>query len=76
MAISACSNCSSKRLYKSRKPVSPGGGDGGTFLPGLGTFWVPPKVDVVICQDCGLTRLFASQESLEKLTTSSKWMRV
>jgi DNA-directed RNA polymerase subunit RPC12/RpoP len=75
MAIAACSNCQSKRLFKTRKPVSAGGGEGPNVLPGLGTFWSAAKVDVVVCQDCGLMRYFAPREALEKLQKSPKWQR-
>ena len=77
MAISACPNCSSKRLFRAKKPVSSGGGYAPDYLPGLGRNLVlSGRFDVVVCQDCGLTRLFASQDDRNKLAESPKWERV
>ncbi len=76
MAISACPNCGGKHLYKSKKGVSAGGGYAPNYLPGLGSFWSAEHFDIVLCNDCGLTRFFASTEARAKLSTSTKWERV
>ncbi|HEX6557934.1 MAG TPA: hypothetical protein VF021_00685 [Longimicrobiales bacterium] len=76
MAISACPNCGSKRLFKNRKPVSAGGGYAPDYLNGLGSFFSPAKFEIVVCQDCGLTRYFAVREALAKLQTSTKWQQI
>jgi DNA-directed RNA polymerase subunit RPC12/RpoP len=75
MAISACPNCESARLYKTKRPVSSGGGYAPDLLPGLGRFWSSEKLDVVVCQDCGLMRLFARTEARARLQSSPKWQR-
>ena len=75
MIVSPCSNCSGDNLYRS-KPVSAAGGYGPNLLPGLGTFWVAANFEIVVCGDCGLTRLFASGEALQKLPQSKKWTRI
>jgi DNA-directed RNA polymerase subunit RPC12/RpoP len=76
MAIQACSNCQGKRLFKTKKPVSSGGGYAPDVLPGLSTMWKSGKLDVVVCQDCGLVRSFARPEAIEKLEESPKWQRI
>lgn len=75
-AVSACPNCTGKRLFRTVKPVSAGGGYAPNYLPGLGTYWKAEKLDLVICQDCGLTRFFASDTARGRLATSDKWRRV
>ena len=77
MAFSACSNCSSKRLFRFKKPVGSGGGYAPDYLPALGeSLFKGGRFEVVVCQDCGLTRLFASQASRDKLSASEKWERI
>ena len=77
MAISACPNCSSKRLFRAKKGVASGGGYAPNYLLGLHTsMFSPATFEVVVCQDCGLTRFFASPEARAKLPDSDKWERV
>ena len=76
MAIPACPHCGGDRLFRSSKPVSAGGGYAPNYLPGLGALWSAGKFHLLVCQDCGLTRMFASPEAREKLATSSKWEAV
>ena len=73
--ISPCPNCQGKRLYESQD-VSAGGGYAPNYLPGLGGFWTAEKFRVVLCQDCGLTRLFAREQAMKKLPESKKWTRL
>lgn len=75
MEISPCPNCGKSNLYYS-KPVSAGGGYAPNYLPGLGIFWSAGKFNVVVCQDCGLTRFFAGPDATAKLATNKKWMRL
>jgi DNA-directed RNA polymerase subunit RPC12/RpoP len=76
MTISECSNCGGRQLFRARKPVSAGGGYAPNHLPGLGGAFAAAKLDVIVCQLCGLTRFFARREALERLPTSSRWERV
>jgi DNA-directed RNA polymerase subunit RPC12/RpoP len=76
MAISACTNCGSTRLYKSKHAVSAGGGYAPNYLPGLGSFWRSERLDVIVCHECGLTRFFASPEARRRVSSSPKWERV
>ena len=76
MTISACPNCSGESLYRTRKPISSGGGYAPDSLPGLGGTWSTAKVHVVVCQDCGLIRYFAESNNLGRLGESKKWERV
>lgn len=56
--------------------MSAGGGYAPNYLPGLGGIFISGKFDVVVCQDCGLTRFFAPMEACAKLQKSDKWERV
>jgi predicted nucleic-acid-binding Zn-ribbon protein len=62
-------------LYSSNE-VSAGGGYAPNYLPGLGSFLSSAKFTVIACKDCGLTRFFASEEALGKLSDSGKWRKV
>jgi DNA-directed RNA polymerase subunit RPC12/RpoP len=74
---SPCSSCGGKTLYKTRKPITRGGGYAPNLLPGLTSAFGSGKVvDVVVCADCGLVRLFAQRPALARLPTSDKWGRV
>ena len=75
MAAGACPNCNSRNQYESQE-VSAGGGHAPNFLPGLGRWYGAAKFKIVLCQDCGLTRFFASREAVEKVSASGKWSRV
>ena len=72
----SCPNCDGKRLFISSRPVSAGGGYAPNYLPGLGRFWRAEKFNVVVCEDCGLTRFFASTDACARLASSTKWTRV
>jgi predicted nucleic-acid-binding Zn-ribbon protein len=72
---SICPECRNSNLYAS-EGVSAGGGYAPNYLPGLGNFLSAAKFKVVVCKDCGLTRFFASQEVLGKLSESRKWHKV
>jgi hypothetical protein len=57
--------------------VSAGGGYAPNYLPGLGSGFLSfAKFTLVVCKDCGLTRFFASEAALGKLTDSNKWRKV
>jgi hypothetical protein len=68
-----CPNCSGGTLYA--RSVD---GAGGTFqlLPGLGSFLSYAKLQVVICGDCGLIRLFADESATAKLAHADDWQRL
>jgi predicted nucleic-acid-binding Zn-ribbon protein len=76
MTTVVCPTCGGTEFYRAIKPISAGGGYAPNLLPGLGTWRGAEQFHVVLCANCGLTRLFARQEALEKLPTSSKWERV
>jgi DNA-directed RNA polymerase subunit RPC12/RpoP len=70
---SPCPNCGSRALYKSFAVSAAVRGYSPDLLPGLGSFFVPGKYNLVMCRDCGLTRFFAQAEAREKLSDSKKW---
>jgi predicted nucleic-acid-binding Zn-ribbon protein len=70
-----CPGCGGSTLYQS-KDVRSGGSHGPDFLPGLGRFVMSAKLDVVVCRDCGLARLYAQPEARAKLKDSKKWRLV
>ncbi len=51
------------------------GGYGPNLLPGLGRFLSGARMNVVLCEDCGLLRLYADRSVLQKLQSSPKWRR-
>ena len=69
-----CPNCNGTELYKRR--LSSGSGHGPYLLAGLGGFFHFAEFDVVVCADCGLTRLFAEPEARENVRSSTDWKRV
>jgi predicted nucleic-acid-binding Zn-ribbon protein len=68
--VRKCPECGSHALYVS-KAVSTG--QGINLAPDLGGFLRFPKFDVVMCGNCGLTRLYADAATREKLGESSRW---
>jgi len=70
-----CPNCGGENLYQGPQ-VNAGGGYAPILIPGLGGFLIPPKFQPVVCEDCGLTRFFASQEARSKISQSRKWFKL
>jgi hypothetical protein len=62
--VCPCPNCGGNSLYWTT--VSSGGRDF-RLLPGLGEFLFFAELNVVVCGDCGLTRLFTAPDALKKL---------
>jgi predicted nucleic-acid-binding Zn-ribbon protein len=73
--IAPCPNCGSKALYKSEEVLA-GGGYAPNYLPGLGSFWIAERFNLVACKDCGLTRFSARPGAMAKLPGSKKWKQV
>jgi hypothetical protein len=73
--IAPCPNCGGANLYRTRKPVSAGGGHAPNYLPGLGTLLLAGKFRIVVCRDCGLARFFAERGASDRLPDSKKWER-
>lgn len=70
-----CPECENDNVYISDE-IAAASVEGPNYLPDLGSFWKAPKLHVVVCQDCGLTRFFATKEALAKLPNSAKWRRL
>ncbi len=75
MTIASCPNCGGRNLYQS-DPVGSGGGHAPNYLPGLGEWYKAARFRIVLCQDCGQTRFFASREAAVKASESKRWTRV
>ena len=64
-----CPNCSGGTLYATTVEMP-------YLLPGLGDFFSHAHFQVVVCANCGLTRLFADEEAVAKLPESKDWIRL
>ena len=72
--ILPCPNCGSRDLRGTTVDAAAPGCDL-NLLPGVARFLSPGSFLVVVCCECGLTRLFASPDSVEKLSKSVLWER-
>lgn len=74
--MSNCPECQSTNCYAYNDPVPAVGAGGPDLLPKLasGLFGVP-KMTPVVCGDCGLVRLYAAPDALEKLEGNDRWER-
>ena len=70
----ACPNCGSENLYTS--PTQANSAYGLSVLPGLARLFRPAMLDVVVCADCGLTRLFAREAERMNLQRGLTWRRL
>jgi predicted nucleic-acid-binding Zn-ribbon protein len=70
-----CPECGSTNQHF-RGNVDAMGGYGPNLLPGAGGFLRLPKMHVVVCGDCGLIRFFASEKTLERITSDRGWERL
>ena len=68
-----CPECSSENLFY-ETGISSAGGYGPKLLSGLGSFFYPPNMKVILCTDCGLMRLYADQDARDK--APKKWKPV
>jgi len=71
MTISPCPNCAGSNLYRSVHTTPATGLFGPNLLPKLPM----GRFRVIVCKDCGLTRLFASSINTEALGGPG-WERV
>jgi predicted nucleic-acid-binding Zn-ribbon protein len=71
----SCPNCGSESLYET-EGVPAAGAYSPDLLPGLGNAIHRAKFSIVVCEECGLTRLFAGEEPRSKLASSSKWSKL
>lgn len=69
-----CPECGSSNLYCS-DPIAAVGGYGPDLLPGLGKLFSSARFTAVLCADCGLTRYYATKETIGRLGQSSKWRK-
>ncbi len=70
-----CPHCGANDVFMTER-VRAGGGHAPNLLPELGKWYAAATFDIVVCRSCGLTRLFASQEALNKLGPSQRWKEV
>ena len=69
-----CPECGGAALY--RTSTKSAGPYGPVFLPGLRSLFRFALVDIVVCADCGLTRLYAEPEARAKLPKARAWKRM
>ena len=72
MQIANCSNCGGANLYTTAAATPANGMMGPNLLPKLRM----GQLNVVVCEDCGLTRLFARAIDIQALKASGSWTRV
>ena len=70
-----CPECGSDNLHGSG-PISAVGGYGPDLLPGLGKLFSNASFMAVLCADCGLTRYYATSETIGRLKQSDKWRKL
>ena len=70
-----CPNCGGRELYETTVRAN-SGPSAVSLLPGLGRLFRRSMIDVVVCADCGLSRLFAGIDERSRLTQSNWWRRV
>ena len=71
-----CPHCGGSNVYVTKYEVSARGGYGPDLMPGLGYLLGSAKMYVVVCEDCGNTQFFATEDARKKLARSKKWRRV
>ena len=70
--VPTCPNCGGANLFET-DGVPAVGAYSPNLLPGLGNAIHRATLRIVVCERCGLTRLFAGEKARRNLTTSSKW---
>jgi hypothetical protein len=73
--VKPCPTCGSNDIYRS-EPVSAGGGHAPNLLPGLGRWYASATLYLVICRGCGMMRMFASPDALERIGDRDEWSPV
>lgn len=65
-----CPECGSQALYitKIGAPVLTA-----NLIPGVGRLLGYPKLDAIVCSNCGLTRFYAEASARAKLQQSKSW---
>jgi predicted nucleic-acid-binding Zn-ribbon protein len=63
MAVAKCPDCGGADLYRSAQNTPANGMFGPVLLP----LSAPGRFRVVVCKDCGLTRLYASTVDTQEL---------
>jgi predicted nucleic-acid-binding Zn-ribbon protein len=71
--IRKCPECGSQALYTTQVDSA---GHSIALLPGLGGFLRMAKFNVVVCENCGLTRFYAEPSAREKLSRSARWRAI
>jgi len=69
-----CSECGGKTIFQTE--VVARGPYGPNLLPGLGSFWTPPKFEIYICRECGHCRFFVPERMLPQIETSGRYSRL
>jgi len=67
-----CPECGGEDLYS----VTARSKAASFLLPGLSRFFLFARFQVVVCSDCGLTRLFVPEDDLAMLPEAKQWRRI
>lgn len=73
--ISACTNCGSREQRIASTQTGGVKSSTTNLLPGAGGWLTPATLQIVVCLECGLTRLFADSEAVTNLRNSDLWER-
>jgi hypothetical protein len=68
-----CPHCAGTELYSRSMSSS---GEHLYLLAGLGSFLHFAQMDVVVCADCGLMRLFAEPKARANVRSHKEWKRL
>ena len=69
-----CPDCGGVTLYQTS--IKSAGPYGPMLLPGLGSLFRFARFEIVVCADCGLTRLYAEPDARAKLSKVRAWKRM
>lgn len=70
-----CPACDSDNQYF-RSNIDAVGGMGPDLLPGTGGLFGTQKMHAVVCKNCGFIRYFATEATLERISSTHGWEKL
>ena len=70
-----CPECGSANQHF-RGNIDAMGGYGPNLLPGTGGLFRMPKLHAIVCKECGFIRYFASEKTLERISSEHGWEKL